>query len=632
MGGVISSFIATFAQNYVNINYKFIYMKKILLSIAAVFLTLGAMAQTTNIVKFTFARTGTGLTDIPVNVTVNDVATNNITASLSASATGVASLMNLSDNSIVCFANEGSGNSSAATESAPHIYTLTINGLDGETLKNISIANKALTGSGDWQGTSVNRQRHYNVSSGTSTENLTLVEDRIDLISVTGTMGDIERAKDFVVDNVEIGTTLVIQLKMYNASDITGDEALGCFYGLTGFTLTTEVVEPEPTPVADFYHPGNKNLTATELMSVTKPTYIAIKGLANKNNEYWNYVSGDANTSTEYFNQNAIFVWEPVNNGVAGSYYLRKLNSGYMQTSNPGAYAETTEGAAVFTAVKPTEVASGANGSEQFNKDANSVGFIAAAGGYDYTVRFVTNGKWLNIGDRLTSAQAPAFNNGYGTFTIYQICELKGFEANINVTIKNTGDVDFATFYSNAPVQMPEGVTAYYVKEEGINDGLITLAADEDGIIAGNTGVILSTTADADAEVALTVLGANVAAENGNLLKGTAEDTVINEAAYVLGIAEGVVGLYKASTTGQAEGTFLNNAGKAYLPASAVPAAAQGAANFSFRFEGEGTTGVEEVKTENGNVKTVYDLTGRRVEAITAPGIYIVNGKKVLVK
>ena len=54
-------------------------------------------------------------------------------------------------------------------------------------------------------------------------------------------------------------------------------------------------------------------------------------------------------------------------------------------------------------------------------------------------------------------------------------------------------------------------------------------------------------------------------------------------------------------------------------------------ASYSFRF-GEGTTGVEEVKTENGNVKTVYDLTGRRLERIAAPGIYIVGGKKVIVK
>lgn len=44
------------------------------------------------------------------------------------------------------------------------------------------------------------------------------------------------------------------------------------------------------------------------------------------------------------------------------------------------------------------------------------------------------------------------------------------------------------------------------------------------------------------------------------------------------------------------------------------------------------TTAIEEVKGENGKVKAIYDLTGRKVDAITAPGIYIVNGKKTLVK
>ena len=44
------------------------------------------------------------------------------------------------------------------------------------------------------------------------------------------------------------------------------------------------------------------------------------------------------------------------------------------------------------------------------------------------------------------------------------------------------------------------------------------------------------------------------------------------------------------------------------------------------------TTGIEEVKGENGKAKTIYDLTGRRIDSITAPGIYIVNGKKTLVK
>ena len=48
--------------------------------------------------------------------------------------------------------------------------------------------------------------------------------------------------------------------------------------------------------------------------------------------------------------------------------------------------------------------------------------------------------------------------------------------------------------------------------------------------------------------------------------------------------------------------------------------------------ETEGTTGVEEVETENGEVKVIYDLTGRRVQETVKGGIYIINGKKVLVK
>ena len=43
-------------------------------------------------------------------------------------------------------------------------------------------------------------------------------------------------------------------------------------------------------------------------------------------------------------------------------------------------------------------------------------------------------------------------------------------------------------------------------------------------------------------------------------------------------------------------------------------------------------TGINEVKGENGKAKAIYDLTGRKVNSITTPGIYVVDGKKVLVK
>ena len=51
--------------------------------------------------------------------------------------------------------------------------------------------------------------------------------------------------------------------------------------------------------------------------------------------------------------------------------------------------------------------------------------------------------------------------------------------------------------------------------------------------------------------------------------------------------------------------------------------------SLSFRYDG--STGVEDVKTENGEVKAIYDLQGRKV-VNPKEGLYIVDGKKVFIK
>lgn len=72
-------------------------------------------------------------------------------------------------------------------------------------------------------------------------------------------------------------------------------------------------------------------------------------------------------------------------------------------------------------------------------------------------------------------------------------------------------------------------------------------------------------------------------------------------------------------------------AGKAYLnDEDGVWAAAAGAPSFSIIVDGE-TTGIENVKGEAITNSQYYTLDGRRVAAPTK-GIYIVNGKKVVVK
>jgi hypothetical protein len=43
------------------------------------------------------------------------------------------------------------------------------------------------------------------------------------------------------------------------------------------------------------------------------------------------------------------------------------------------------------------------------------------------------------------------------------------------------------------------------------------------------------------------------------------------------------------------------------------------------------TTGIEAIESDNEN-KDIYDLTGRKIEKITAPGIYIIGKKKVIIR
>ena len=124
-----------------------------------------------------------------------------------------------------------------------------------------------------------------------------------------------------------------------------------------------------------------------------------------------------------------------------------------------------------------------------------------------------------------------------------------------------------------------------------------------------------------------------------NMLVGTLKQTTVNS-------TDGAMSNYKFTVAELDEAPmfypFEDNttfsAGKAYLqiPTAWLPATAQ--KSVSIRFDEGETTGIDELKGENGKlkgengeVKTIYDLSGRVVENPTS-GIYIINGKKTLVK
>jgi hypothetical protein len=111
---------------------------------------------------------------------------------------------------------------------------------------------------------------------------------------------------------------------------------------------------------------------------------------------------------------------------------------------------------------------------------------------------------------------------------------------------------------------------------------------------------------------------------SGNLLKGCTTETVVasNANKYVL-----------VNNSGNAEFQNLSAhdatipAGKAYLDATGA-----GARSLTIVFDDEDVTGVNEVRSQKEDVRSEwFDLQGRKV-AQPAKGLYIVNGKKVVIK
>lgn len=263
-----------------------------------------------------------------------------------------------------------------------------------------------------------------------------------------------------------------------------------------------------------------------------------------------------------------------------------------------------------------------------FAKDVTKIDVVGNSGASTKTKENIYVGTTTVSTETTGSTGTSSFiiNSSYQTAgTIYK---LQVTEANAQITAikvytsstitQKLNAYGYATFCSQYPLDFSDWETAGYSAWQitDIDESAITFSQIK-GKIKGGQGILLKGTAS----TTVTITSDDSDTElSDNLLEGTLAPTVV--------VANEYFGLSGNKFLRVNAGTVP--AGKALLPASVVPDEAR---ELTFLFLDDEVTGIRTI--DNGKMamdkNAVYDLSGRRVQN-PKHGLYIVNGKKVIIK
>ena len=187
----------------------------------------------------------------------------------------------------------------------------------------------------------------------------------------------------------------------------------------------------------------------------------------------------------------------------------------------------------------------------------------------------------------------------------------------MNKTLLDVDGNYYTTMFTEFPYELKEGVEAYYI--DAVNEGVAHLTQIEAKVPA-NTGVILRSKNAAAVSNTVVPVDEEVAAIEGNLLKGACLPMKAENISVMRLLADGTTGnivMGKANAVG---------ANQCYIDtpedgSNVVIAASQNV----------DPTAVQSVSVTAQQATVVYDLQGRRVINPTK-GLYIKNGSKAVVK
>ena len=243
-------------------------------------------------------------------------------------------------------------------------------------------------------------------------------------------------------------------------------------------------------------------------------------------------------------------------------------------------------------------------------------------------------GKYTVKSAQGTSNETPTYSSRYwknegnselGYVEVDAAADASGWDIQpvdkLPVTI---GSLLHATFYAPVAVNIPKGVKAY---TGVVNDVWLTLT-EVTGVIPAGTAVVLI--AEKAGTYDMEIVKSDKKFEGTSHFLGTAP-TIVNDKKnaedkyYTLQTHDFDGDGTKSVAFKKFTGDNLNGF-KTYL---ALPAGTKATA---LRIRYAGTTEIEEAIADGEQEMVIYDLAGRRIEKIVEKGVYIVNGKKVVIR
>lgn len=244
---------------------------------------------------------------------------------------------------------------------------------------------------------------------------------------------------------------------------------------------------------------------------------------------------------------------------------------------------------------------------------------------FTFTLKDEANGNW-NVIDQ-NNNKLNAEKNGPLTINYWTSEQNAGwwiFKAtDIEVALHELGDASYASLYLPYSISaVSSNAEAYVANNAAVNNTLV-MQTTSDGGFAANQGVVL--VSDTKASTATLTLGENT---NTSLLRGTNQPITLTDETRANYLVFGpkdeanTIGFWTpaASLTSIAANRayYLNEGGQQAV---------------RLVFNGSVIEGIDHVVDVNDNVNApIYDLMGRRVNNTMKHGVYIQNGKKMIVK